>query len=41
MLEYGKGKFTIKLFAVGGVHGGLCRRFIAKVGSDRKLAGVR
>lgn len=41
MLEYGKSKFTIKLCAVGGVYGGFCRWFIAKVGSDRKIAGIR
>lgn len=41
MLEYGKSNFTIKLCAVGGVYGGFCRWFIAKVGSDRKIAGVR
>lgn len=41
MLEYGKDDFAIKLCAVGGVYGGFCRWFIAKVGSNRKIAGIR
>lgn len=41
MLEYGKSKFTIELCAFGGVYGGFCRWFIAKVGSNRKIAGIR
>lgn len=41
MLEYGKSKFTIELRSFGGVYGGFCRWFIEKVGSNRKVTGVR